>query len=250
MTTIYRVSPEAALDLNALRAAAVALDGAADSAILVIGDDHESGQNAVSLAAWLSPQTTRLRIVAETPVTHTEPFHVATSTATLDFVSEGRAGWSPTVQTRAPAASLTGRRPAAGNDAWREVEDIAEVVGALWTSWEPDAEIRDEATHRFIDRDKVHYVDFTGTDSVGEEFTVKGPSIVPRSPQGTLPTVVTVDTPESVAVAEKITTGPEDSIIVGDRYVSHDGSSGEVVRINDSSGLLTLAAQVSGKEPR
>jgi alkanesulfonate monooxygenase SsuD/methylene tetrahydromethanopterin reductase-like flavin-dependent oxidoreductase (luciferase family) len=35
------------------------------------------------------------------------------------------------------------------------------------------------ATGRFIDREKVHYIDFTG-----RWFDVKGPSITPRPPQG------------------------------------------------------------------
>ncbi len=35
------------------------------------------------------------------------------------------------------------------------------------------------ATGRFVDRDKLHYIDFTG-----EYFAVKGPSITPRPPQG------------------------------------------------------------------
>jgi len=56
---------------------------------------------------------------------------------------------------------------------------VVEVVRRLWDSWEDDAEIRDVATGRFIDRDKLHYVDF-----VGRTFSVKGPSIVPRPPQG------------------------------------------------------------------
>ncbi|WP_223286710.1 hypothetical protein [Kocuria atrinae] len=51
-------------------------------------------------------------------------------------------------------------------------------------------EIRDQATGRFVDRSKLHYVDFSGTDSAGEEFTVKGPSIVPRPTQGHLPVFV------------------------------------------------------------
>ena len=34
---------------------------------------------------------------------------------------------------------------------------------------------------RFLDRDRLHYVDFEG-----ESFTVKGPAIVPRPPQGQL----------------------------------------------------------------
>lgn len=49
----------------------------------------------------------------------------------------------------------------------------------LWDSWEDDAEIRDAATGRFIDRDKLHYIDFES-----RHFSVKGPSITPRPPQG------------------------------------------------------------------
>jgi alkanesulfonate monooxygenase SsuD/methylene tetrahydromethanopterin reductase-like flavin-dependent oxidoreductase (luciferase family) len=224
MTTAVHVSPTAALDLDALSATARALDSAPDDYLLVLGDDYTSGQNAVTLAAWLAPQTTRLRIVPEVPVTHTEPFHVATSTATLDYAATGRAGWSPVAQTSDAAADAVGRRPAASVEAaWGEVPDVVAAVRALWTSWEPDAEIRDEATHRFIDRDKVHYVDATGTDSVGQPWSVKGPSIVPRPPQGELPTVTIVD----------------------DRFHTSDGTVGEVRHITDVAGLLTLAAQVS-----
>ena len=60
-----------------------------------------------------------------------------------------------------------------------EAADYVEVVRRLWDSWEDDAEIRDAATGRFIDRGKLHYIDFTG-----DYFSVKGPSITPRPPQG------------------------------------------------------------------
>jgi alkanesulfonate monooxygenase SsuD/methylene tetrahydromethanopterin reductase-like flavin-dependent oxidoreductase (luciferase family) len=60
-----------------------------------------------------------------------------------------------------------------------EASDYVEVVRRLWDSWEDDAEIRDTATGRFIDRDKLHYVDFESP-----HFSVKGPSITPRPPQG------------------------------------------------------------------
>ena len=60
-----------------------------------------------------------------------------------------------------------------------EAADYVEVVRRLWDSWEDDAEIRDVATGRFIDRGKLHYIDFTGV-----HFSVKGPSITPRPPQG------------------------------------------------------------------
>lgn len=251
MTVVIRVAPQAALDLPALRALALALDGAggADGAgppdILLLEDDFSSGQNAVTVAAWLAGQTTDLRIVPEVPLTHTEPFHVATSTATLDHVSRGRAGWSPTVQTDTTSAALVGRRPASPDGVWREFGDIVSAVRRLWTSWEPDAEIRDAATARFIDRDKVHYVDVEVTDSVGEVFTVKGPSIVPRPPQGELPTVVTVAEPASVTAAGEVAGEASGVLIVGDRFVTGDGGTGEVLRLADTADVLAAASRYS-----
>ncbi|WP_236705386.1 LLM class flavin-dependent oxidoreductase, partial [Frankia sp. ACN1ag] len=66
-----------------------------------------------------------------------------------------------------------------------EAADYVEVVRRLWDSWEDDAEIRDVATGRFVDRDKLHYIDFAG-----RWFSVRGPSIVPRPPQGQPPVTV------------------------------------------------------------
>jgi len=60
-----------------------------------------------------------------------------------------------------------------------EAADFVEVIRRLWDSWEDDAEIRDVATGRFVDREKLHYIDFAG-----RWFSVRGPSIVPRPPQG------------------------------------------------------------------
>src|SRR5260370_99506 len=60
-----------------------------------------------------------------------------------------------------------------------EAADYVEVLRRLWDSWQDDAEIRDVATGRFVDRDKLHYIDFEG-----RWFSVRGPSITPRPPQG------------------------------------------------------------------
>jgi alkanesulfonate monooxygenase SsuD/methylene tetrahydromethanopterin reductase-like flavin-dependent oxidoreductase (luciferase family) len=62
------------------------------------------------------------------------------------------------------------------------------VVRRLWDSWEDDAEIRHAATGRFIDRDRLHYIDFAG-----RWFRVKGPSITPRPPQGQPPVSLALD---------------------------------------------------------
>jgi len=68
---------------------------------------------------------------------------------------------------------------AAAAELLAEAADYVEVVRRLWDSWDDDAEIRDAATGRFIDRDKLHYIGFSG-----RWFSVKGPSITPRPPQG------------------------------------------------------------------
>ncbi|WP_169984955.1 LLM class flavin-dependent oxidoreductase [Microbispora sp. H10836] len=151
--------------------------------------------DAVLIASRVAPLTSRIGLVPTAGTTHTEPFHVAIGIASLDHISRGRAGWRPQVSGRPDQVAHFGRRPpfppqdyspdrdsAFGEhvrNLFAEAADVVEVVRRLWDSWEDDAEIRDVATGRFIDRDKLHYIDFSG-----DRFSVKGPSITPRSPQG------------------------------------------------------------------
>jgi alkanesulfonate monooxygenase SsuD/methylene tetrahydromethanopterin reductase-like flavin-dependent oxidoreductase (luciferase family) len=153
--------------------------------------------DAVLVAARVAPLTRHLGIVPTVVATHTEPFHISKAIATLDYVSTGRAGLRVQVTARRNEAAHFGRRtfpPLAPDDVthptdpavrqllgglFDEAADYVEVVRRLWDSWEDDAEIRDVATGRFIDRDKLHYIDFEGA-----HFKVKGPSITPRPPQG------------------------------------------------------------------
>ncbi|TQS28213.1 LLM class flavin-dependent oxidoreductase [Microbispora sp. KK1-11] len=151
--------------------------------------------DAVLIASRVAPLSSRIGLVPTTGTTHTEPFHVAIGIASLDHISRGRAGWRPQISGRPDQVAHFGRRPpfppqdysrdrdpVFGKhvlDLFAEATDAVEVVRRLWDSWEDDAEIRDVATGRFIDRDKLHYIDFRG-----EWFSVKGPSITPRSPQG------------------------------------------------------------------
>jgi alkanesulfonate monooxygenase SsuD/methylene tetrahydromethanopterin reductase-like flavin-dependent oxidoreductase (luciferase family) len=150
--------------------------------------------DAVQVAARVAPLTRSIGLVPTAVVTHTEPFHLSKAIATLDFVSGGRAGVRVKVGSSRAEAAHFGRRDLpdvrgvaagdpAGQAALRELFDEAadwvEVVRRLWDSWEDGAEIRDVATGRFVDRAKLHYVDFAG-----RSFSVRGPSITPRPPQG------------------------------------------------------------------
>jgi alkanesulfonate monooxygenase SsuD/methylene tetrahydromethanopterin reductase-like flavin-dependent oxidoreductase (luciferase family) len=141
--------------------------------------------DAVLIAARVAPRTTHIGFIPTATVTHSEPFHVSKAIATLDYVSSGRAGVRVQIAPRPDAAKLFGRReiPALSEESvvelFDEAADYVEVLRRLWDSWEDDAEIRDVATGRFVDRNKLHYIDFKG-----EWFSVKGPSITPRPPQG------------------------------------------------------------------
>ncbi len=150
--------------------------------------------DAVQVAARVAPLTTSIGLVPTAVVTHTEPFHLSKAIATLDYVSTGRAGVRVKVSAGPAEAAHFGRRTlpdvaglapddpaaqAALRGLFDEAADWVEVLRRLWDSWEDDAEIRDVATGRFVDREKLHYIDFEG-----RSFSVKGPSITPRPPQG------------------------------------------------------------------
>ena len=184
-----------------------ALVDAADLDLLVVPDSFRLGSSderdqrgrldAVAVAANLAPLTRRTGLVPVVTTTHTEPFHTNKAIATLDFTSLGRAGWQVDVSSTAEEADTFGRRGTApAGELWREAGETVEVVRALWDSWEDDAVVRDLETGRFVDRDKLHHVDFEGRD-----FSVRGPSITPRSPQGQPLVVVPVRDEPSLAVA-------------------------------------------------
>ncbi|WP_433622674.1 LLM class flavin-dependent oxidoreductase [Nocardia sp. CA-120079] len=179
-----------------------------EDTLRVPGTPHEPSDDAVDqvraridanlIAARVAPVIRHIGLIPTVTVTHTEPFHVAKSIATLDYTSRGRAGWQVRVSSSAEEAAHFGRRevheltaadiaeavasgvfPSQVHDLFDEADDAVEVARRLWDSWEDDAEIRDVAARRFIDRDKLHYIDFEG-----RFFSVRGPSITPRPPQG------------------------------------------------------------------
>ncbi|HEY3481558.1 MAG TPA: LLM class flavin-dependent oxidoreductase, partial [Streptomyces sp.] len=150
--------------------------------------------DAVLTAARVAPLTSHIGLVPTVVSTHTEPFHLSKAIATLDYAATGRAGLRIQISARANEFALVGRRTAGPirladintaevqaqiGEHFSEAADYVEVVRRLWDSWEDDAEIRDAATGRFVDRDKLHHIDFEG-----DWFDVRGPSITPRPPQG------------------------------------------------------------------
>jgi alkanesulfonate monooxygenase SsuD/methylene tetrahydromethanopterin reductase-like flavin-dependent oxidoreductase (luciferase family) len=145
-------------------------------------------------AAYLSRLTSRIGLAPTLHVTTTEPFHLATQLASLDHASHGRAAWVVGAADDAPSRATIGASPLDAAARGRELRDVIDVARALWDSWEDEAVIKDVPTGRFLDNEKVHHVRFEGSS-----FSVVGPLITPRPPQGQ----VVVVAADSLGVADR-----------------------------------------------
>lgn len=155
-------------------------------------DEVRGRLDALLIASSVAPRTTGIGIIPVVTTTLTEPFHVSKAVATLDYTSHARAGFQARLSLTKEEFSHVGRGDAPDvatpeelrgtpglEQAFADAADFVDVVRRLWDSWEDDAEIRDVETDRFIDPDKLHTIDFQGRD-----FSVRGPSVTPRPPQG------------------------------------------------------------------
>jgi alkanesulfonate monooxygenase len=133
-----------------------------------------------TLLSALAMVTERIGLVATASTTYDYPFHVARRFASLDHLSEGRAGWN-IVTTGNPETSHN-----FGSDQHLEhatryarAREFYDVVTGLWDSWADDAFIRDVESGIFFDPDKLHVLDHKG-----EDFSVRGPLNIARTVQG------------------------------------------------------------------
>lgn len=146
--------------------------------------DRETGPRPApfeptTLAGYLSQVTETIGIVAEDSALYPQPYHVARRLATLDHLTEGRAGWRlGTVGLTTEARGYEWVSPSASVDRVRATE-FAEIVLELWDSWEEGAERPDKRAGDFHDDSRIHPIDYRSTS-----FLVRGPLDVPRSPQG------------------------------------------------------------------
>ncbi|KQX46192.1 MULTISPECIES: LLM class flavin-dependent oxidoreductase [unclassified Streptomyces] len=175
------------------------------------GPDPVGRIGSVERAAFVAASTSVLGVAPVVATTYAEPFHVSSQLASLDHVSAGRAGWVVGIEDDPAAARAWGRPLVEGAGALaREARDGLRVVRDLWDSWEDDAVIRSVATSRYLDRSRLHAVDFTG-----DTYTVRGPSIVPRPPQGR-PAVLARPGPVPAGLIDVALVGGADAVAAGE----------------------------------
>ncbi|MFL6799784.1 MAG: LLM class flavin-dependent oxidoreductase [Xanthobacteraceae bacterium] len=134
----------------------------------------------ITLLSALAPMTERIGLVATASTTYNEPYHVARKFASLDFISDGRAGWNCVTSVQ-PAEARNFGRPAVEPRPVRyaRAREFTQVVTGLWDSWDDDAFVRNTHTGVFFEPSKLHVLRHRG-----ERYSVEGPLNVPRPPQG------------------------------------------------------------------
>jgi alkanesulfonate monooxygenase len=134
----------------------------------------------MTLLSALSQHTTHIGLAATASTTFHQPYQLARQFSSLDHLSGGRAGWNVVTSSRDEEArnfSMVSIPEKA--ERYERAAEMMRVIFGLWNSWEEGAFVHDKATRQFFDPSKMHPLNFKG-----KYFSVQGPLISPRTPQG------------------------------------------------------------------
>jgi FMN-dependent oxidoreductase (nitrilotriacetate monooxygenase family) len=134
----------------------------------------------MTLLSALAMVTERIGLVATASTTFDEPYHIARRFASLDHISNGRAGWNVVTTANPDAALNFGLTDHVEHDErYRRAREFFSVVTGLWDSWADDAWRHDQASGIFFEPEKMHVLDHKG-----EYLSVRGPLNIARPIQG------------------------------------------------------------------
>lgn len=134
----------------------------------------------MTLLPALAAVTERIGLIATASTTYNDAYHVARKFASLDHISNGRAGWNLVTTANPDAAQNFGQDAhMAHGERYKRAREFYGVVTGLWDSFADDAFIRDAESGIFWDPARMHVL-----NHVGEELSVRGPLNVARPVQG------------------------------------------------------------------
>ncbi len=133
-----------------------------------------------TLLSALASVTSRIGLVATASTTFDAPYHIARRFASLDHISEGRAGWNIVTTSNPDAALNFGlEEHVEHGERYERAREFYDVVTGLWDSFADDAFVRDVESGVYVDPAKMHVLDHKG-----EALSVRGPLNIARPPQG------------------------------------------------------------------
>ncbi|MFI8615395.1 LLM class flavin-dependent oxidoreductase [Acidovorax sp. NPDC077693] len=133
----------------------------------------------ISILSALAVATSKIGLAGTISTSYSEPFTVARQFASLDLISQGRAGWNVVTTPLEGTASNYSRNHPDHALRYEIADEYLQVTQGLWDSWDEDAVVRNRATGQFFDPAKLHTLNHKG-----RFFQVAGPLNIGRSPQG------------------------------------------------------------------
>ncbi|MBW8462280.1 LLM class flavin-dependent oxidoreductase [Acidovorax sp.] len=133
----------------------------------------------ISILSALAVATSKIGLAGTISTSYSEPFTVARQFASLDLISQGRAGWNVVTTPLEGTATNYSRNHPDHALRYEIADEYLQVTQGLWDSWDDDALVRNRETGQFFDRDKLHTLNHKG-----RFFQVAGPLNIGRSPQG------------------------------------------------------------------
>jgi FMN-dependent oxidoreductase (nitrilotriacetate monooxygenase family) len=134
----------------------------------------------LTVLSALASVTQHLGLVGTLSTSYSEPFITARQFASLDHLSNGRAGWNVVTSPLEGSAKNFSRAQHPEHALrYRIADEYLQVVKGLWDSWEEDAFVRNKASGQFFDASKLHTLNHHG-----DFFQVSGPLNIGRTPQG------------------------------------------------------------------
>jgi FMN-dependent oxidoreductase (nitrilotriacetate monooxygenase family) len=154
-------------------------------------DDHPRGAlsrtgrdmlelEPMTLLPALAMVSNHVGLVTTASTTYNEPYNLARKFATLDLISNGRAGWNVVASWSELEAQNFGLETTLDYDTrYARSAEFVDVVKGLWDGWEDDALLFDKTGGRYFDDAKMHVLNHRG-----RFFKVRGPLNVAGMPQG------------------------------------------------------------------
>lgn len=136
--------------------------------------------DSISILSAVAGATERVGLVATLSTTYNEPYAIAERFASLDHLSDGRAGWNIITTANDDAALNFSRKSHMEKTLrYQRAKEFVDICKGLWDGWQEGAVTADRAAGLFVNFRKVHQLDHKG-----QFFAVKGALDLPRSPQG------------------------------------------------------------------
>jgi len=132
----------------------------------------------IPLLSFMAAATKKIGVASTFSVSHSHPFYAARLWATLDHLTNGRAGWNVVTSINSNQAANYGEERQSTDNRYDKAHEFMEVCQKLWNSWDVDAVKMDYEDGIFADPEKVNRIEHTG-----RFFKSRGPLNVTRSPQ-------------------------------------------------------------------